>query len=63
VGSVGVFELLHGHEYGYRLQGLAETHFVGEDAIHAVLLETEHPVQTLELVGSVGRRRGGEVVS
>ena len=34
-----------------RLEGLAETHLVGHDPVHTMLLEPDHPVQTLQLVG------------
>jgi hypothetical protein len=60
VRPVRALELLHGDEDGDGLEGLTETHLVSEDAVHTVLLETEHPVQTLKLVGPERRRgRGG----
>jgi hypothetical protein len=35
---------------------LTEAHLVGEDAVDAVVLQADHPVQPLQLVVSAGER-------
>lgn len=37
-------------EHGYRLDGLAQTHFVSQNTIHTLLLQTDHPLHADELV-------------
>lgn len=45
------------------LQGLAQTHLVGQDAVDAVLVEGYHPVEATDLVvthlATLDVRRGG----
>jgi len=31
-------------------ENLAETHFVGEDAVDTVIIEANHPIQTIDLI-------------
>ena len=52
MGPVHVPEVLHVAEKGDGLKRFAETHLVGKDAVDAVLIQGDHPVETADLVVS-----------
>src|SRR6266567_6399286 len=52
MGSGNVAVVLEVGEEGDGLESLAQAHLVGEDTVEAIVMQRDHPVQTLQLVAT-----------